>query len=46
MEMLLLGIACFLMGGVSFSYYAHRTFISYCHCREKHRAPEFQDHDK
>lgn len=33
MEILLLGIACFLMGGISFSYYARRTFILYCRCR-------------
>ena len=46
MELVLLGIACFLMGGVSFSYYARRTFIHYCHCRQKYRTPEFQSHDK
>jgi hypothetical protein len=47
MEFILLGIACFLMGGISFSYYARRTFIHYCQCRQlKHRAFDFQDHDK
>jgi hypothetical protein len=31
MEMLLLGIACFLMGGISFTFWLHRS-IEFWHC--------------
>jgi hypothetical protein len=34
MELVLLGIACFLMGGISFTFYLHRCFILYCQYQE------------